>query len=324
MKSMRNIFTTLLTTISLAGCIEIPKTVEHDSNLTFTQLGGYRFHTVAKGESQSPVVIIVHGGPGADHQYLTSLTPLSKTHRVIFYDQRGSGLSPRVDSSQLTIAQNIDDLNLLVEHFSAKNKVKLIGHSWGAMLVSGYLSAYPEKVSHAVLVEPGMLTPESATAFINKMGDFQSLSTLFSIARYMSVYPLVKKNDGEEGFDYVMTKLLNQNTEGAPYQCETESMPANSFVRGGFDAFNSMLKPVMENPALFSDDLTDGIKNYTGQLMMISSECSEFGYEFQKQYHQPRMGKQTIHIKAEKMGHYMLTLNPEWSLAKIEPFLTNE
>ncbi|WP_193755567.1 alpha/beta hydrolase [Psychromonas sp. psych-6C06] len=318
---MRKIITTLLTSMSLAGCIEMPKTVEHDSNLTFTQLDGYRFHTVIKGQSHSPVVIIVHGGPGADHQYLTSLSPLSKTHRVIFYDQRGSGLSPRVDSSQLTIAQNIADLNLLVEHFSATNKVKLIGHSWGAMLVSGYMSTYPEKVSHAVLVEPGMLTPESAKAFINKMNEFQSLSTFFSVAKYMSVYPLVKKNDGKEGFDYVMTKLLNQNTSGAPYQCETESLPANAFVRGGYDAFNSMLKPVMENPALFSDDLTDGIKNYTGHLMMISSECSEFGYAFQEQFHQPQMPKQTIHIKAKKMGHYMLTLNPQWSLVKINPFL---
>jgi len=299
---MKKIVTTLLTTISLVGCIEIPKTVEHDSNLSFTQLAGYRFHTVVKGESQSSVVIVVHGGPGADHQYLTSLTPLSKTHRVIFYDQRGSGLSPRVDSSQLTVAQNLHDLNLLVEHFSASNKVKLIGHSWGAMLVTGYLSAYPEKVSHAVIVEPGMLTPASAKAFVSKMDEFQSFSTLFSVARYMSVYPLVKKNDGEEGFDYVITKLLNRNSSAAPYQCETESMPANSFVRAGFDAFNNMLKPVMDNPVLFNYDLTDGIKYYAGQLMMISSECSEFGYAFQKQYHQPKMGKQTIHIKAEKMG----------------------
>ncbi len=270
------------------------------------------------------MVIVVHGGPGADHQYLTSLTPLSKTHRVIFYDQRGSGLSPRVDSSQLTIAQNLQDLNLLVEHFSANKKVKLIGHSWGAMLVSGYLSTYPEKVSHAVLVEPGMLTPESAKAFVNKMDEFQSLSTLFSVAKYMSVYPFVKKKDGEEGFDYVMTKLLNLNSSGAPYQCENESMPANSFVRGGFDAFNSMMKPVMGNSTLFSDNLTDGIKNYVGQLMMISSECSEIGYGFQKQYHLAKMGKQTIHIKAEKMGHNMLSLNPVWSLGIMEPFLVSE
>ncbi len=130
---MRKIVTTLLASISLSACVELPKTVEHDSNLTFTELAGYRFHTVVKGDKQDPVVIVVHGGPGADHQYLSSLSALSNNHRVVFYDQRGSGLSPRVDSSQLTIDQNLNDLNLLVEHFSENSRVKLKGHSWGGM-----------------------------------------------------------------------------------------------------------------------------------------------------------------------------------------------
>jgi len=319
---MKKLFATLFATASLMACVEVPKTVQYDNSLAFTEISDYRFHTLIMGEQQDSVVIVVHGGPGGDYQYLKSLSPLAENHQVIFYDQRGSGLSPRVDKSQLTIEQNLEDLNALVDHFSATNKVKLIGHSWGGMLVSGYLSSYPEKVSHAVIVEPGMLYPESAQAFVTKMNNSQSISSMFALLRHMSVYPLVKKNDGDEGFDYVMTKLLNRNESGSPYQCEGQSMPTDIFVRGGFEAFNNMLKPVMQDPALFSYDLTDGIKNYYGQLMMISSECSEFGFEFQQQYHQPKMPEQMIHVKAENMGHNMLTLNPEWSLDIIAPFLT--
>lgn len=38
--------------------------------------------------------------------------------------------------------------------------------TWGAMLVSGYLGLHPERVSHAVMVEPGMLTPEAARELV--------------------------------------------------------------------------------------------------------------------------------------------------------------
>lgn len=321
---MKKLLSTLLVSINLVACVKMPKTVAHDNTLSFTDINGYPFHTHIKGKQEDSVVIVVHGGPGGDFHYLKSLEPLSKNHKVIFYDQRGSGLSPRVDGSQLTVAQYLEDLNALVDHFSSGKKVKLIGHSWGGMLVSGYLSTYPDKVSHAVIVEPGMLYPESAQAFVTEMKKTQSIFDLFTLLRYMSLYPFIAKQDGDEGFDYVMTKMLNRNEPGGPYQCKNQSMPESAFIRGGFEAFNTMLKPVMQDPALFTYDLTDGISHYQGELMMISSECSSFGYAFQQQYHEPRMPIQTIHVKAEAMGHNMLTLNPEWSLGVIEPFLTNK
>ncbi len=321
---MKKLLTTLLVTSNLVACIEVPKTVAHDTNLAFTEINGYPFHTLIEGEQNDSVVIVVHGGPGGDYQYLKSLRALAENHKVVFYDQRGTGLSPRVDKFQLTLEQNLEDLNALVEHFSKTNQVKLIGHSWGGMLVSGYLSSHPQKVSHAIIVEPGMLTPEAAQAFVTRMKEQQSIFSMFTLLRHMATYPFVAKQDGDEGFDYVMTKMLNRNEPGAPYQCEDQSMPANTFIRGGYQAFNNMLKPVMQDPALFTHDLSKGLKNYQGQLMMISSECSVFGYGFQQQYHQPKMPEQMIHVKAENMGHNMLTLNPKWSLSIIEPFLTKE
>lgn len=321
---MKKWLASLFVSVNLVGCVGVPKTVAYDNNLAFTEVKGYPFHTLIQGEKEDSIVILVHGGPGGDFQYLKPLSPLAKNHRIVFYDQRGSGLSPRVDSSQLTLAQNLEDLNDLVDHFSKHNKVKLIGHSWGGMLVSGYLSRYPEKVSHAVIVEPGILYPESAQAFVTKMKASQSIFSLFTLLRHMSLYPFVAKQDGDEGLDYVMTKMLNRSDKGAPYQCEDQSMPADTFIRGGFAAFNTMLKPIMQDPALFTYDLSDGIKEYQGELMMISSECSEFGYAFQQKYHQARMPDQMIHVKADNMGHNMLTLNPEWSLGKIEPFFAKK
>jgi proline iminopeptidase len=299
----------------------MPTTVEHDSSLSYTDIKGYKFHTFQQGNEKNPVVIVVHGGPGGDHHYLKSLSPLSDNYHVVFYDQRGTGLSPRVDKNQLTIEQSLDDLSLIVDHFAGDRDVILIGHSWGGMLVTGYLSKYPNKVSHAVVVEPGMLYPDAAEAFIKKMKSSQSFLDALVLVGYTTVYPFVHKVDGHEGFDYVMTKLLNRSKPGAPYQCKNESMPPDAFKRAGYDAFDNMLRPVMKNPELFDYDLTEGITNFGGKLMLISSECSYFGYEFQETFHLPKMPTQTQHIQAKNMGHNMLTLNPEWSLATIRGFL---
>ncbi len=54
--------------------------------------------------------------------------------------------------------------------------------------------------------------------------------------------------------------------------------------------------------------------------MLISSECSMFGYSFQDKYHLPKLPPQTVHILAENMGHNMITLNSEWSIDTISEF----
>jgi len=306
--------------LSISACVEIPKTTQFDSSLSYTEIDGYKFHTETFGNADAPTIIVVHGGPGGDFAYLRSLKELSHDHHVVFYDQRGTGLSPRVEKSSLTLEQNLEDLNSIVQYFSDGNQVKLIGHSWGGMLVAGYLSEHPEKVSQAVMIEPGMLYPESAKAFVAKMKESQSISSMFALGRYLTVYPFVVKTDKHEGFDYVLTKLFNRNVAGGLYQCTGESMPPNSFTRGGYEAFNNMLKPVMDDAAAFTYDLTDGISGYKGRLMLISSECSSFGFEFQKKFHMPKLPRQTVHINAENMGHNMLTLNPQWGLSIIGEF----
>ena len=175
--------------------LKVPRTVEFDSSLTYTETNGYKYHTEIFGNPDSTSIIVVHGGPGLDFQYLKPLKGLSNNYRVIFYDQRGTGLSPRVDKKSLTMEQSLDDLHSLVVHFSNRGKVKLIGHSWGAMLVVGYLSKHPEMVSQAVIVEPGPLYPGTPVKdWVEKVKKYGSF---WSIAHYLPSYPFVVKEDGQ-------------------------------------------------------------------------------------------------------------------------------
>src|SRR5260221_13440927 len=57
-------------------------------------------------------LLIVHGGPGASHEYLLPyLLPLARTNRVIFIDERGSGRSQKLeDPAGYTVEAMVEDL----------------------------------------------------------------------------------------------------------------------------------------------------------------------------------------------------------------------
>ena len=305
-----------------AGCTSVSPTVENDPSLEFVELQGYKFHVRTYGDKNLPPVIVVHGGPGGDSKYLYPIQNLARNHYVIFYDQRGTGLSPRVNKEFLTLESSLDDLHMVVSHYGAKGPVRLIGHSWGGMLVLGYLARHPERVSHAVVVEPGILNPVSAREFVRRFKASQSLWDALPLVKYILMTPFVSSQDGHERFDYVMTRLMNRARPGGPYQCAGESMPPNAFARAGYAAFDNMLKPVLDHPASFTQDLTRNVAAYQGKLLMLSSECSFIGYKFQQEFHMPSLPAQTVHLEAKAMGHNMLTLNPAWSVAVIAEFFS--
>lgn len=319
-KKMRTISLSIFA--GLVGCTTVPATVQNDPTLPFVELDGYKFHVRTYGDRNLPPIIVVHGGPGGDSKYLYPLQDLSKTNFVIFYDQRGTGLSPRVDKSTLTLESSVEDLHRMVDHYGHGQPVMLIGHSWGAMLVTSFLGTHPELVSHAVVVEPGILNATSAKEFVGRLKASQSILDAVPFLKYILQSPFVTNVDGHERFDYVMTRLMNQSKPGGPYQCAGQAMPPDAFERAGYDAFSNMLKPILDQPERFMHDLTLGMSTYRGKLLMLSSECSFIGYKYQEEFHRALMPRQTVHLEAKSMGHNMLTLNPQWSVEEIGAFFS--
>src|SRR3984957_14647472 len=66
------------------------------------------YETVGQGAP----LMIVHGGPGASHDYfLPYLLPLMRTNRLVFIDERGSGKSSKLDDPrQYTVANMVEDI----------------------------------------------------------------------------------------------------------------------------------------------------------------------------------------------------------------------
>ena len=128
--------------------------------------GGIRLWYTAVGRG-SPVIVI-HGGPGMDHNSLAAdLKPLQRRHRVIYYDQRGGGRSSLpTDEKLLTIDDHVRDLEALRRHLGIA-KVTLLGHSFGPAIAALYAIRHPANVERMIFIGP---IPPRKGAFFEEYG----------------------------------------------------------------------------------------------------------------------------------------------------------
>jgi proline iminopeptidase len=70
---------------------------------------------------------------------------------MVYFDQRGSGLSERPVNRDYAIATMIDDIEALRREFGTP-KIAVMGHSFGAILALEYAAKYPINVSHVIIV----------------------------------------------------------------------------------------------------------------------------------------------------------------------------
>jgi pimeloyl-ACP methyl ester carboxylesterase len=121
----------------------------------YIRLGGLEQWVMIRGENiANPVLVVLHGGPGfSDTAFLRYHTPeLENSFTIVYWDQRGTGRSyrPTIPRSSMTVAQFMADLDELVDHARkrlGKDKVAILGHSWGSALGVLYAARFPEKVA---------------------------------------------------------------------------------------------------------------------------------------------------------------------------------
>ena len=116
----------------------------------FVDVGGVLIYYKSLGAG-SPLLIL-HGGPGASHEYLLPyLIPLAKTNRLVFIDERGSGKSTKLeDPSGYTVENMADDVET-VRRSLGLGKISLLGHSYGGVLAQAYALKYQENLTHLIL-----------------------------------------------------------------------------------------------------------------------------------------------------------------------------
>jgi proline iminopeptidase len=135
----------------------VPTTVDEDHSLPALSINTTRLHLETYGNPVNRTIVFLHGGPGGDYRGLLRLKSLADTYFLVFFDQRGSGLSRRHSEDAVSWKLYLDDLNTVINHFSPNAPVVIVGHSWGGMYATGFTAANPTRVSAVVLIDSGPL-----------------------------------------------------------------------------------------------------------------------------------------------------------------------
>ena len=301
------------------GVYTVPKTVADDPSLSSVTINGRIFHAETFGNVSSAVVVIVHGGPGWDYRGLLSLKDLSDEYYVVFYDQRGTGLSPRVDPGELTLDSSLDDLDAIVGHFGKGWKVDLIGHSWGAMLVAAYLGRYPEKVGHAVLAEPGFLTTEMMKQANVKIGPRWEAGFLMRATKAWFQSRHVRGPDKDAASDYFIGQVAPYTNP--EYYCDGIIPDAGLLHwRAGAQAMEAILQSAMDDKGIIHIDLVKGVERFTSPVLFLATECNRSTGKS----HQEKQAKFFPNVKIEIIkgsGHSMFGERPEESIRVVREYL---
>lgn len=143
---MKNVFLFFLLCMSFGLLAQQQQTIElKDSKINLTTYG--------KGKP----LLIINGGPGMNSEGFSSLAKeLGKNNLAILYDQRGTGqskidvISPKTITMDLMVA-DIETIRkyLKIDHWA------VLGHSFGGMLASYYVSKHPSNVDGLILSSSG-------------------------------------------------------------------------------------------------------------------------------------------------------------------------
>lgn len=101
-----------------------------------------------------PPVVVLHGGPGAHHDYLLpGFDALADGRELIYYDQRGGGRSPVGRDVPVGWTEHVADLDALRGEWEL-DRLTIAGYSWGGLLALLYALEHPGSVARLALVSP--------------------------------------------------------------------------------------------------------------------------------------------------------------------------
>ena len=117
--------------------------------------GQEQFITIRGRDISNPVILYLHGGPGSPDSSMTYrfTNKLIDDYTVVCWDQRGCGRTyvknKDKENESVTFDQALADVDTLTEYLKEKfnrDKIVLMGHSYGSVLGSTYAYEHPENV----------------------------------------------------------------------------------------------------------------------------------------------------------------------------------
>jgi len=102
-------------------------------------------------EGTGDPLFLISGGPGGSHVGMHSFSPLKDSCTIVYIDNFGRGKSDTAkDVSEYSVNRDIEDVEGIRKALGYE-KINLLGHSYGSIVVQGYAVKYPQHVKHLII-----------------------------------------------------------------------------------------------------------------------------------------------------------------------------
>tara|TARA_B110000008_G_C16969000_1_gene563164 strand:- start:2737 stop:3750 length:1014 start_codon:yes stop_codon:yes gene_type:complete len=120
-----------------------------------TPSGKFNVWTKRIGNNPTKKVLLLHGGPGANHEYFQAADSYFPKESIeyYYYDQLGSSFSDKPkDNSLWTIERFVDEVEQVRLGLGLnENNFIILGHSWGGILGIEYALKYQDKMKALII-----------------------------------------------------------------------------------------------------------------------------------------------------------------------------
>ena len=125
---------------------------------------------------------MLHGGPGAHHDYLLpGFDRLARRRCLIYYDQRGGGRSAVPREVPVGWREQVSDLEALRQRWGLA-RLTIAGYSWGGLLALLYAIEHPDRIERLALVSPAPVWRAARAEFERRFAE-RSASPVISTMR---------------------------------------------------------------------------------------------------------------------------------------------
>ena len=298
----------------------VPKTVAEDPTIPAIEMNGSRFHVETRGDPSNPVIIMLHGGPGLDYRGMQRLADrhngysLADDYFLVFWDQRGSGLSKRHDRGQVSTALFVSDLDSLIERYSPGRPAFLVGHSWGGMYATLFINQRPSRVAGAVLMETGPLTGALMEERLKDIAPMQIGSERINDVVWHSQF---LTPDDHARMDYGFA-IGSKNSQPKYHVSQVDPAPT---WRLGAGVSQWITEDVQNDKGVFDYDFTTNLTAFTTPVLFIAGELSEVVGPTLQQRQMLRYPSATLQVIAG-VGHELQWERAAQTITHIRAYLT--
>jgi aminoacrylate hydrolase len=170
-------------------------------------IGGLHFE--AHGPAGGPPVILSAGLGGTGGYWRPNLAALAAGHRVILYDQRGTGRSDRALPSALQVEDMADDVVALMDGLGLE-RAHFVGHAAGGLIGLALAVRAPERLASLVAVNAwSRLDPHFARCFEARLALLRdSGPRAYLRAQPIFLYPATWSSEHRNALDVELEEQL--------------------------------------------------------------------------------------------------------------------